>query len=565
MLRPTCLLLGAGALLSTLSAADIATSDARIERVTVYGDRAEVVRRFRGQVPAGEHTLVFDRLPGATDLSSVRAEGFGDFTLVDLRAESVQTTEVEDARARALTSQLKEQEEQLRQVTMAEARIGQRRAALDKVLGRLTSVGKESANPDMDPAKWAAYLQYHVDSLAKLDQETIDCKVSAEKLRRESDRLRRELAAIDLAAQRHRFRNVARVRVDLPAAGAVDLSVSYVVAGPSWRPRYDLRADSRAGKVAVLYQAELRQSTGEDWRGVSLRLSTAQPSIGGREPLLTPWYVRRNEPVVMADGLADAGAARGRASGRKYKSLEAAKEAKDAGGFMFLGEQAQPAAAPMVVPKAQVTTGGASALFTIARPYDVPSDNQPAKVSIAQEVYEATFKHTCVPKLSPHVYLKATAVNRSPYPFLPGPTAVFLDGAFVAGASIDLVPAGREFTTDLGVDQNVSVERKEVAKREEESGMFGPKTRRTSYEYLFKLKNSKATATELTVVDQLPVSTHEEIKVVMIEPKEAKDPSFKVEDDKKVAWTLRLAPGEKRDLPFRFAVDRPESFQLINR
>ena len=47
MLRPTCLLLGATALLSALRAEEINTTAARIERVTVYGDRAEVVRRFR--------------------------------------------------------------------------------------------------------------------------------------------------------------------------------------------------------------------------------------------------------------------------------------------------------------------------------------------------------------------------------------------------------------------------------------------------------------------------------------------------------------------------------------
>ena len=555
MLRPTCLLLGATALLSALRADEIGTSTARIERVTVYGDRAEVVRRFRGQATAGEHTLTFDRLPGATLLDSVRAEGRGDFTLVDLRAEAVQTAEVEDEKVRALSARLKEQEDLLREAALTDARIAQRRSALDKVLGRLTSVGKESANPDMDPTKWAAYLKFHVEALAKLDQETLDSKARAEGLRRESDRLRRELAALTTRRNHDRFRNLARVKIALATAGELDLSLSYVVAGPSWRPLYDVRADTRAGKLTVAYQAELRQATGEDWKGVSLRLSTAQPSIGGREPQLVAWHVRKLEPMPVPTAAPMAM----RSKGMIGKDDVADESAASASAAL------PSAAKKMTRPAASVITGGASALFVIERAYDVAADNQPAKVQVAQQTFDAAFRHTCVPKSSPHVYLKATALNRSDYPFLPGPTAVFLDGAFVANAGMDLVPAGQEFTTHLGVDQNLSAERKEVAKREEEAGVFGPKTRRTAYEYLFKLKNAKPGPAELTILDQLPVSTHEKIKVVLTEPKDETAPGFKVRDDKTVEWTLRLAPGEKRDLPFRFAVERPEDFPLSNR
>jgi hypothetical protein len=44
--------------------------------------------------------------------------------------------------------------------------------------------------------------------------------------------------------------------------------------------------------------AEVRQSTGEDSEGVTLKLSTAQPSIGGREPELSPWFINKLQPLV---------------------------------------------------------------------------------------------------------------------------------------------------------------------------------------------------------------------------------------------------------------------------
>ncbi|GBL30499.1 hypothetical protein EMGBS10_16490 [Opitutia bacterium] len=294
-MRPLPYLLLASLTLN-LAAAEIPTTGAKIARVTVYADRAEVVRRFATTLPAGEHALVFDALPGETDLSSVRVNGQGSFSLIDIRAETIQTLEVTDTQVRELSAKLKTEQVKLQEVTQAQTRNAQRRASLDKVLGRLTAVGKESANPDLDPAKWAGYLSYHVDSLAKLDQETLDLKGRDDALRAEINRLERELNQLN--GNRTKSRNVARVKIEVTQAGPQEFELSYVVAGPSWSPRYDVRADTVAKKLTVAYQAQVRQRTGEDWQGVSLRLSTAQPGVAGREPELTPWALYKAEPVV---------------------------------------------------------------------------------------------------------------------------------------------------------------------------------------------------------------------------------------------------------------------------
>ena len=213
---------------------------------------------------------------------------------------------------------------------------------------------------------------------------------------------------------------------------------------------------------------------------------------------------------------------------------------------------------------ARVNTGGTAATFAIARAYDVKSDNKPAKVAIASETFPSEFRHTCVPKLSPHVYLKAKATNKSEVPFIAGPTAVFLDGAFVANASLDLVAPGQEFWTYLGVDQSVKVDLKDLGKVEELSGVFGKKTARTVASKVFKVTNGKASEVQLTIKDQVPSSNHEEIKVVIEEPRYEKNTDgFKVEEFKFVEWNLTLKPGAKQDVPFRFAIERPEGFPMV--
>jgi uncharacterized protein (TIGR02231 family) len=555
-----CLLLAS--LTLNLAAAEVPTTGAKIARVTVYADRAEVVRRFATTLPAGEHALVFDALPGETDLSSVRVTGQGSFSLIDIRAETIQTLEVTDTQVRELSAKLKAEQVKLQEVTQAQTRNAQRRASLDKVLGRLTAVGKESANPDLDPAKWAGYLTYHVESLAKLDQETLGLKGRDDALRAEINRLEREL--IQLNGNRTKYRNVARVKIEVTQAGPQEFELTYVVAGPSWSPHYDVRADTVAKKLTVAYQAQVRQRTGEDWLGVSLRLSTAQPGVGGREPELAPWALYKAEPVVATGavvlmdegGLAAAAKPTAATATRRSLAKQAAQTA-DAG-------IASPPAPAMEVASATVQAGATAALFQVPRAYDIPSDPKSVKVALTEQTFFASFRHSCVPKLSPNVYLKAQAVNASDYPFLPGPTAVFLDGAYVAAASMDLVPAGQEFVTFLGVDQTVKVERRVLARREEVTGVFGKKTHRTVHDLLFKVTNGKQADIDLAVGDQLPLSNHDAIKVVLEEPRYEKDTeALKLNEQKFLEWRLRLGAGDKLDLPFRFAVERPEDVIVV--
>ena len=557
-LTPTLLLLAAA-----LGAAEVKTDGAPITRVTVYADRAEVVRTFKGRLEAGEQTLVFDRLPGATRLDQLRVEGRGEFTLLDIRPETVQTKEIANAQVRALQDALKAQDLRQQALNQTEARLTFQKSALDKMLARLTTAGKESANPEMEPLKWAAFLDFQDKQLAEVDRQVLALQADREAMRAEVDRLNRELAA--LRGNERRSRLLAKVNLDVRHAGEVEVHLSYLVRGPSWSPSYDMRADTKAKTLDVAYRAEVRQATGEDWKGVSLRLSTAQPGLQGREPRMDPWFLTKAEPMVFAGGLTELRQdANGRArEGQMFNDIRPMGNrfsTADANDFQALAKQMK----AMEQGRAQVQAGGTAATFVIERPSDILADNKPAQVTVMRESFPAYFRHTCVPKLSPFVFLKTKAVNKTDFTFLPGPTAIFLDGAFVAQANLDLVPSGQDFWTYLGVDQGVSVERKELARREESSGVFGKKTLRTVFDQVFKLKNGKATDIELVLWDQVPASNHEDIKVVFEEPRYEKDTdNLKMNESKFLEWRLPLKAGAKQDLPFRFAVERPEDIQVV--
>ena len=528
-----------------LCAQTLSTDTAKISEVTVYSDRAEVVKHLEGNLQAGEHVLNFDNLPGSADLSSVRVQGKGDFALIDIKAETIQTTDTADTRLKELEDKKEELSKQLKELNMSDARINNRKAALEKILTRLTTTAATATAPaEMDTAKWSSYLQFHNESLEKCDKEIFANAQTTLGVTKEINRIVREIENMNV--QRVKYRNTAKIKIDVKKSGVIQLDVSYIVHGPSWRPSYDVRANTVQGNLELTYNAEVRQSTGEDWKGVALKLSTAQPGIGGREPHLSPWFINKQQPIVALG--ASAPMAKGLA--RRQDQMMNAYVAADESG-KDLSE--------MSVAGATVVTGATAETFIIDRTTDVLSDNKVAKVNITKQNFPTVYRYSSVPKLSPHVYLKAKAKNKSDFTLLPGQTSIFLDGAFVANASLDLVPAGQEFWTYLGVDPSVKVERKELGRREETSGIFGKKTVRTVYDNVFKIKNSKSTAIELVVWDQIPISDHEDIKVVLEEPKHEKDSeNLKMSDGKSLEWRFNLKPDEKKDVPFRFAIERPE-------
>ena len=68
-----------------------------------------------------------------------------------------------------------------------------------------------------------------------------------------------------------------------PGAGTVRLN--YLVSNATWRPLYKLRAGAKdKDPVQLEYLATLTQQSGEDWTGVAVTLSTAEPLLNAAPP-----------------------------------------------------------------------------------------------------------------------------------------------------------------------------------------------------------------------------------------------------------------------------------------
>jgi len=92
------------------------------------------------------------------------------------------------------------------------------------------------------------------------------------------------------------------VSVSAEAPTPVELEVNYIVANAGWYPVYDLRAINAKKPIQLSYKANVQQATGEDWKNVKLKLSTANPNLSGLKPELSAWFLNFDVPSNMRYG-----------------------------------------------------------------------------------------------------------------------------------------------------------------------------------------------------------------------------------------------------------------------
>ncbi len=541
-------------------AAGAAHSDSAIVAVTVFPDRAGITREVSLELKSGSQTVEIGPLPSQVDPGSVSAKGLGesDVTLYGVRLVTKQLEAAQDPKVKTL-------EEEIKTLTRRQAALNDTKQILEQERAYLASIqaasseqiGKDlvTKGPKADEA--AALLAFLDEAFLKNAARAQETSSALEESGQQLDKLRRELAQLTQG----RYRQETSLFVDLEAkkSGAFHLQVSYRLPGASWQPSYEARATGTGSELEFASSALVRQQTGEDWTNVALTLSTAKPAIAGSMPELEPWFLRPWEPVPMRQNRREVGLMKNAALG-----LEEAKDANKEDAI----DGVYPVSAPAELQQATlaeaiVDTAGPSVTFRLPKPASIPADWQPHKVPIGSQRLAAALAYEATPRLIPLAFLRAKVTNTTEALYLAGPVSVFLDGAFVATASLKQVAPGETFDLYLGADERVKVERRQLKERVEVSllpGLRG-KTRSTEYEFLTILENFTGRKIEVTVFDQVPVSEREEIIVESVKL----TPAGVEKDEEKPGvfrWVLELSPNQKQELGVSYRVRHPVDLQV---
>lgn len=510
---------------------------APITDVTVFRDGARVVRSGALSVDPGRQPVVFRNLPAALDPASVRIAARGpDLALLNVevrRGYGADPLREETARLRGEVERCRDAVQALADEDAAEqARLGflgYLSEAAATALARAVSSGRAGRD---ELAQMADHLSAGTASALGTRRDIAARRRAAQ---RELEAAEQRLAAAEQRAGRPvEFAEVSAM-LEASAATRAEVDLSYHVSGASWRPLYDLVLTGEELAIACL--AEVTQHTGEDWPATGLVLSTTRRGLHQTLPELPPWYVGRAVPLPR-----HAAAGGPRVMRAAMAAGPAAAEPPEPGAAM-------PEAA---MPGAELGESGAGVTYRVTRPLAVPADGSPHKTMIARFGLGATLDHLAVPVLAAEAYLRATVTNSSPLLLLPGPARVFHDGQFAGETTLDTVAAGEEFELQLGVDDQIRVERK-LRRRSTGKAVIGG-TRTIDIAFEITVENHRPHAARVSVHDHIPVSTDGEIKVRL---REASPAPAGQDDLGELTWQLELAAGAAAAIRYRFTVEHP--------
>jgi hypothetical protein len=533
-----------------------------ISKVTVYRGQALVTRRVEIETPAQVSELVVPGLPANILPESIYAQSSADVKVLSVRYRQHAVNEDTREEVRQLDSQMEsvkhdikvttEQNEQLSSQwkmfeSLRDFTVTAEKADLNRGLLTFEPIGNLTG---LIEKKGTDYLNQRIE----LEDKLADLQNKLSLL----DRQRKDLVAGQSKTEREAV-------VFLSGAGKrISLEISYLVSGAGWQQQYNLRANPDRSTVAVEYDAVVNQTSGEDWNGVTLSLSTAEPTMVAAAPVLDPMLVGLGGrgPIGVQQGeqamaqnvaqqplLSPADQVRQIQQQRKVtigKGIAANTELNELAltnqNFYFNSTQKE--IEQFQRQMAEVArVEGVSVTYDLPGKLTLPSRSDQQLVTVATITAKAEFTLIASPLLTDYVYLQADMVNGSDTILLPGPASIFRDGQFVGRGSVPLVTSGERFTAGFGIDSQVQV----AHELEEKTTRVQGGNRIDTYTYRIALRNYKSAAVGLRLLDRLPYTEDTSIRIELgkADPTLSADAEYARTLQKKgiLRWDLKLGPN----------------------
>ena len=514
----------------------------KISSVTIYPDRATIIREADLTFGSGTHSVFFENLPVTLIPNSLRVSGKGTAVVkvvgLDLASQYLEF---------ALLPEVKKLQAEIDALELEMSKTVNKIDVLnsqEKFLKSIESANAAQASQEImlgkpDTQSWERVLNFLGSKLSEVKNGKLEQNQILKDQRAKLNALKKKLNSI--RPQRSTESRKVSVILDAARAGRFKLSLSYTVMRARWIPLYTMRALPDSSEIEFAMSANIQQNSGENWENAKALLSTASPALSTNPPVLYPWildfYTPRPAQARRTKGVT--GEVMGGVRAEEPKAAAPLEEAE-----MMDAEMAT----------AGVVETGINLNFAIKKNVQIPSDGAPHKVPIDTQNMDVKYDYITVPKLKEAAFLRANLRNTLPYPLLSGSTDLFVVQDFVGSAKVPFIAKGEEAKVFFGEDRQIRIKHERIKREKSPPGFLG-KNERVKLVYKITVQNLRNTKVDIEIQDQLPISqnTKIEIKGLTINP----EPSKKNEKGF-LTWTLTLEPQAKKEILIGFTIEYPK-------
>ena len=324
--------------------------------------------------------------------------------------------------------------------------------------------------------------------------------------------------------------------------------LQYQESGSSWIPKYEIEYTDDQKPLNVSMKAQIRQSSGEDWKQIKVTLYTGNPTTSKDIPVLPRVEISLYEPPK---------AVRSNAKGMVAMSAPMASGEVMMGQTMMMNMAAADTAV-LKTETAEVSEEETMTAYVLPNLRDVLSDTDGNVADLQSYTVNAQYNVLSIPSMDDKCYLTAE-VAASEWPLPPANASVYLKDTFAGMVFVDPLADAEKLTISLGQDERINVVRTESPRKSQD--VFLKNIRKQSCKTVMKVTNSSSEEVGLVIKDLLPVSTDKQIVIDTVNL----SGGILDEETGEVKWEIKAEPAKTENLELEYNISWPKDKRITER
>lgn len=324
------------------------------------------------------------------------------------------------------------------------------------------------------------------------------------------------------------------------------LKYAYTVTNVQSAYSYDVMLDESLNEATFYLKNSIQQRTGENWKDCEIVFSTSNGEYDGYDQELPPYYLNYNYNTYNKT--------RSKLTANANTSIKGSKMSSDD------LDEAEEVEEEVVVVKVGLISSGTSMQnlslnkeYTLSTPQCIGSYEQSLTIPLYSEQTNVTFSRFTTPKNEEKVFYTALLPDWEDLGLLETDCDVYLNNKFISNSFISTEGTGDTMRFSVGDDKNIKVSRKVRKTSPTEKGFLSKDIIETA-NITLTLKNTKNEEVEISVKDQIPISSNSEIKISDVE---LADGTLNANTGV-IRWNVKLAPKEEKKITFSYTVKYPK-------
>ncbi len=258
--------------------------ETKMEQVTVFMKGAQVKRTAKQTITTGKQEIVFTGISTDIEKQSVQVKAEGKLTILSVR---VQRDFLKEQEVREEIKTVQNRSDLLvEKITLTSKMLEVFKQEESMIIKNQQISG---STVTLKPEELRLALDFQRSRLAEVLKQQLSLQKEIDEMQKERTKLLNQLTEMnrkfDLST------NEIVVLADVKENATVPFEITYLVQKAGWYPSYNIRVKDVVSNLQLEMNANVYQTSGENWNNIKLVLSTGNPNENNSKPIMSPWFI----------------------------------------------------------------------------------------------------------------------------------------------------------------------------------------------------------------------------------------------------------------------------------